>query len=182
MIKVIREENPKYGDGNYSYGSPHFSPYHSCDVTLGKFICFGDNVSIDTGGEHNTKVITTFPFHHFDVFKHAVAGCPINSGLPKGDVVIGNDVWLAEGVRVLSGVRIGDGAVIGTRAVVTRDIPPYAIAAGIPARVIRYRFSPDVIERLLKVKWWDWPIEKVLEHAKVLVSNDVEALFKIAGV
>lgn len=182
MIHIAREPNYKFGDGNYSYGSPIFSQYHSCDVTMGRFICFGDNVSIDTGGEHRTDAISTYPFHHFSFWAHHVAGCPVNSGLSKGPVVIGNDVWLAEGVRILTGVTIGDGAVIGTRSVVTHDIPPYAIAAGVPAKVIRYRFSPEVIEKLLKVRWWDWPLEKILENAKILVSNDVEALFKVAGI
>jgi acetyltransferase-like isoleucine patch superfamily enzyme len=168
--------------GEYSYGSPRFATYHTCDVYIGKFVGFAENVSIDTGGEHNTGVISTFPFHHFPMFQAAVAGAPLNSALNKGDVVIGNDVWIAEGVRILTGVTIGDGAVIGSRALVCKDIPPYAIAVGIPAKVIRYRFSQDVIEKLLKIKWWDWPIEKILKHAKILVSNDVEALFQAAGV
>jgi len=168
--------------GKYSYGSPIFSPYHTCNVIIGDFVGFAENVSIDTGGEHNTKVISTFPFHHFPMFQAAVAGAPLNSALHKGDVVIGNDVWIAEGVRILTGVKIGDGAVIGSRALVCTDIPPYAIAVGIPAKVIRYRFSPDVIEKLLKIKWWNWPIEKIKEHAKILVSEDVEALFRVAGI
>ena len=166
--------------GEYSYGSPIFAPWHTCDVTIGNFCGFADNVSIDTGGEHNTKAITGFPFHHFEMWKTYVEGMPRNSAISKGPVVIGNDVWVGEGVRILTGVTIGDGAVIGSRAVVTKDIPPYAIAAGVPARVIRYRFSPEVIQKLLEVKWWNWPIHKILRYAKILVSEDVEALFKVA--
>ena len=168
--------------GEHSYGTPEFSTYNTCDVIIGKFVGFAENVSIDTGGEHNTKAISTFPFHHFHRFKDAVVGTRPNSALNKGNVVIGNDVWIAEGVRILTGITIGDGAVIGSRALVCTDIPPYAIAVGIPAKVIRYRFSPDVIEKLLKIKWWNWPIEKIKEHAKILVSEDVEALFRVAGI
>ena len=168
--------------GEYSYGSPIFAPFHTCDVIIGNFVGFADNVSIDTGGEHNMKAITTYPFHHFDMFKKYVEGMPNNSALSKGPVVIGNDVWVGEGARILSGVTIGDGAVIGSRAVVTKNIPPYAIAVGVPAKVLKYRFSPEVIEKLLRIKWWNWPIQKILDNARVLVSEDLEALFRIAGV
>lgn len=168
--------------GKYSYGSPIFAPYNKCNVTIGDFTGFAENVSIDTGGEHDTACVTTFPFHHFDCFRKHVEGVPRNSEYAKGDIVIGNDVWIGEGVRILTATTIGDGAVIGSRAVVAGYIPPYAIAVGVPARVIKYRFRPDVIEKLLKVQWWNWPIEKILANAKILVSHDIEALFKVAGV
>lgn len=168
--------------GQYSYGSPIFAPFHTCNVTIGNFTGFADNVSIDTGGEHDTKVISMFPFHHFpDLFAAGLKGAPKNSGLHRGDVVIGNDVWIAEGARILTGVTIGDGAVIGTRAVVTRNIPPYAVAVGIPAKVIRYRFSERDIQRLLRIAWWNWPIEKIRMHTSVLVSNDIDEIERIAA-
>ena len=79
----------------------------------------------------------------------------------KGPVVVGNNVWIGDNVTILSGVKVGDGAVVGAGAVVTRDVPPYAIAAGNPARVIRKRFSEETIGQLLLIKWWDWPDEKI---------------------
>ncbi len=82
-------------------------------------------------------------------------------------------MWIAAGAQVLHKVRIGDGAVVGGGAVVTKDVPPYAIVAGVPARVIKFRFSPDEIERLLKVRWWNWPIEKLIENASFLIEQDV---------
>ena len=79
----------------------------------------------------------------------------------KGDIVIGNDVWIGYEALILSGVTIGDGAIIGARAVVTKDVPPYTIAGGVPAKAIRKRFSDDTVSALLKSKWWDWPEEKI---------------------
>lgn len=166
--------------GPYSYGSPIFSPFHTCDVIIGNFVGFADNVSIDTGGEHNTGVISCFPFHALEMFAPWVEGMPLNTRLNKGPVIIGNDVWIGEGVRILTGTRIGDGAVIGTRAVVAGEIPPYAIAVGIPARVLRYRFSQEQIEKLLRIKWWNWPLEKIRKNEKLLVSNDIDALERAA--
>ena len=81
----------------------------------------------------------------------------------KGDIVIGNDVWIGYEAVILAGVTIGDGAVIGARAVVTKDVPPYAIVGGVPARVIRSRFPEETVKALLRLKWWDWPAERIQE-------------------
>ncbi len=82
----------------------------------------------------------------------------------KGDIVIGNDVWIGYEAVILAGVTVGDGAVIGTRAVVTKDVPPYTIVGGVPAKPIRERFSRDIIDSLLRIKWWDWPAEEISRH------------------
>ena len=81
----------------------------------------------------------------------------------KGDIMIGNDVWIGYEAVILAGVTIGDGAVIGARAVVTKDVPPYAIVGGVPARVIRSRFPEETVKALLRLKWWDWPAERIQE-------------------
>ena len=83
----------------------------------------------------------------------------------KSAVVIGNDVWIGESARIMAGVHIGDGAVIAAGAVVTKDVAPYAIVGGVPAKVIKYRFSPEQIEELLKIEWWNWDEEKIRKHA-----------------
>ena len=92
----------------------------------------------------------------------------------KGDIVIGNDVWIGYESVIMSGVHIGDGAIIGTRALVTKDIPPYTIVGGVPAHVIRKRFDDEVIEVLLKAKWWDWDIEKIRDNLSVIRSGDID--------
>ena len=94
----------------------------------------------------------------------------------KGDIVIGNDVWIGYEAIVLSGVTIGDGAIIGTRAVVTKDVPPYTIVGGIPAKPIRKRFSDEVISKLLELQWWNWPENRIKENIDVIQSGRIKDL------
>lgn len=94
----------------------------------------------------------------------------------KGDIVIGNDVWIGYEAIVMAGVTIGDGAIIGTRAVVTKDVPPYTIVGGIPAKPIRKRFDDETIKRLLALKWWDWPVEKIHRNLENIQSGNLEKL------
>ena len=94
----------------------------------------------------------------------------------KGDIVIGNDVWIGYEAVILSGVTIGDGAIIGARAVVTKDVPPYTIVGGIPAKPIRKRFSDEDIEFLCKIKWWDWDVDKISESIKYIQTGNIEGL------
>ena len=129
------------------------------------------------GGNHRVDWVTTYPFNvlfpeaaHFEGHPHS-----------KGDVVIQNDVWIGMGALILSGVTIGNGAVVGARSVVTRSVPPYALAAGNPARVVRLRFSEDQIRQLERIAWWDWPIEKVQEAWPGLLSADIEAFLDRYG-
>ena len=86
----------------------------------------------------------------------------------KGDIVIGNDVWIGYEAVIMAGVTIGDGAIIGTRAVVTKDVPPYTIVGGVPAKEIRKRFSEEMIAHLLNAKWWDWPIERISQNIEAI--------------
>lgn len=94
----------------------------------------------------------------------------------KGDIIIGNDVWIGYEAVVFAGVTIGDGAVIGARAVVTKDVPPYTIAGGVPAKPIKKRFSQEVIDNLLNVKWWDWPEERISQHISDIQSGNMKSL------
>lgn len=163
--------------GAHTYGMPRFA-YAGANVTIGKYCSIAVNVTIDIGGEHKTSAVSTFPFQVF--FPEATRGVKPHTGLNKGDIVIGNDVWICEDVKIMSGVRIGDGVVLGTRAVVTRNIPPYAVAGGVPARVLKYRFPKKIIERLLKLRWWDWPDEKVKKFAPLLMTEDVKEFLRVA--
>lgn len=94
----------------------------------------------------------------------------------KGDIVIGNDVWIGYEAVILSGVTIGDGAIIGTRAVVTKDVPPYTIVGGVPAKPIRKRFDDNTVEELLKLRWWDWDKEKISRNLSAIQSGNIAAL------
>ncbi|MDE6773391.1 MAG: CatB-related O-acetyltransferase, partial [Treponemataceae bacterium] len=107
---------------------------------------------------------------------------PAIDDLPlKGDTVVGNDVWIGQNVTIMPGIRIGDGAIIGARAVVTKDVPPYTIVGGVPAKPIRKRFSDDVIEKLLKLKWWDLPPEKILPMIADIQSGNLQGVIRAAG-
>jgi virginiamycin A acetyltransferase len=99
----------------------------------------------------------------------------------RGDTVVGHDVWLGYGALVLPGVTIGHGAVVAAASVVARDIPPYAVVVGNPARVVRSRFSADDVERLLRAAWWDWPVELVTEHARTIMAGTPGELERIAS-
>ncbi len=95
----------------------------------------------------------------------------------KGDIVIGNDVWIGYEAIIMAGVHIGNGAIIGTRAVVTKDVPPYTIVGGIPAKPIRRRFNDNTIQKLEILKWWDWPIEKIRQKLPYILNCDIDNLF-----
>ncbi len=140
--------------GSYTYGvtpSTVLLFKQSDRVYIGRYCSFAYDVKIIASGEHNYRAVANFPFYaHF-----------LNKGgerdtFTKGEVRIGNDVWIGARATILSGVVIGDGAVVAAGAVVTKNIPPYAIAGGVPAKLIKYRFPEEVINDLLKIKWWNW--------------------------
>lgn len=172
-----RAEGKNVWVGDFSYGKPDIKHWgENSSLFIGKFCSIAEQVTIFLGGEHRTDWVTTYPFNYF-LAEHAA-----NRGHPKtkGDVVIGNDVWIGMGATILSGVRIGDGAVIGARALVSKDVPPYAIVAGNPAKVIRRRFADGVINRLLEIRWWDWPIPQIEAAIPLLLASDTDGLFRFA--
>ena len=144
------------------------------DVLIGAFCSIADNVEIFIGGNHRTDWVTTYPFGHIhkEVFPWHGRGHPAT----KGNVVIGNDVWIGSGATIFSGVTIGDGAVISAKSVVVKDVPPYSIVGGNPAKVVKLRFTEDQIERLLKNPWWDLPERRINELLPLLCSSNVEDL------
>lgn len=157
------------------------------DIIVGKYCSIAEGCTADCGTGHKTHVISTWPFDVFMNGRSEPGGHPMNvnsrnTGTTRGPIIIGNDVWLGEQVMIMSGVTIGDGAIIGLRSVVTKNIPPYAIAVGAPAVVKKFRFPPNIIERMLKAKWWDWPETKLRQYSKLLVTDNFEEFFKIAGV
>ena len=156
-----------YNIGNYTYGVPNVLHHISYQVTLtiGKFCAIAENVTIIMGGEHNPDSISVYGFN-----KTFTGRCQ-DGMASKGDVTIGNDVWICFGATILSGVTIGDGAVIGACAVVIKDVPPYAIVAGNPAKIVRMRFPPEVFNQLIKLKWWDWSEERIKAELPTLLER-----------
>lgn len=170
-MKFLTSDDPRVEVGHYTYGDPKFLMWSDREcIRIGKFCSIADDVTIFGGGEHRTDWVTTYPLRI--IFGEKGAG---SDGHPhtKGATTIGDDVWLGNGATILSGVTIGSGAVIGARSVITRDVPPYAIVAGNPGRVIRMRFSSEQIDNLLSMAWWDWPIEKIRAEIPVLCSADM---------
>jgi acetyltransferase-like isoleucine patch superfamily enzyme len=158
--------------GRHSYGAPLVRWWgESANLTIGNYCSIAEGVEIFLGGNHRMDWVTTYPF---PVFRKWRGDGPIQ-GHPatRGNVDIGNDVWLGAGCVILSGVRVGDGAVVGCRAVVGRDVPPYAIVAGNPAKVVRMRFDPATIDALLRIAWWDWNDAEVRAALPALLSGDV---------
>jgi virginiamycin A acetyltransferase len=144
-------------------------------LIIGKFCMIASDVTfIMNGANHLTDAVSTYPFA---IFGHGWEKAMEGRHYPvKGDTVIGNDVWIGYKATIISGVTIGDGAIIAANAVVTKDVAPYAIVGGNPAAEIRKRFPEDKIRRLLEVKWWDWPIDKITANIHLLTGNDPESL------
>jgi len=170
--------------GKYTYCTtmPTVFKHPGTKLIIGDFCSIGANVTIHLGGNHKTDLMTTYPLFRLFADDWPDPKMPTIEdfwGISKGDVVIGNDVWIGFGATILSGVTIGDGAVIGARAVVTSDVEPYAIVTGNPARFTRKRFDEETIQKLLEIKWWDWPIEKIKRNANVLYSNNFSAIFRL---
>ncbi len=166
-------ENPHNFKKNVLY---HFD-FIGDKLIIGKFCAIASDVKfIMNGGNHPLNYFTTYPFA---IFGHGWENIMSVEGTSKGDTVIDNDVWLGYNASIMPGVKIGDGAIIATNSMVTKDVEPYTVVAGNPAKLIRKRFSDEVIEILLTMRWWDWPIEKITNNISILSSNNVEALKRL---
>jgi virginiamycin A acetyltransferase len=143
-------------------------------LIIGKFCSIATGVKfIMNGGNHRTDWLTNYPF---PIFGGQWATAMPDSWPNKGDTVVGNDVWIGNGATLMPGIQVGDGAIIASEAVITADVAPYAVVGGNPAKLIRSRFAPATIEELLRVSWWDWPIETITAKIKAICSGDVAAL------
>lgn len=174
--------------GDYSYyddsrGPEHFvgrcMRYHFDFVgdrlIIGRYVAIATGVQfVMNGANHPMEGFSTFPF---DMIGFTETSRPALDHLKsRGDMIIGNDVWIGREAVIMPGVRIGDGAIVGTRAVVARDVPPYSVVVGNPARVVRRRFDDETIAALLDIAWWDWPADAVAAHVEAIRGADLNAL------
>jgi virginiamycin A acetyltransferase len=138
-------------------------------LIIGKFCQIATGVRfIMNGANHAIEGFSTFPFKAFGGPWSDVPLTPVN----KGNTVIGNDVWIGNAVTIMPGVNIGDGAILASNSVVTKDIEPYSIVGGNPAKFIRQRFDDSTIQKLVGLKWWDWPIQKITRYAKDIAQGN----------
>lgn len=156
--------------GNYTYGKINVVRNDKMsNLRIGNFCSIADNVCFVMGAEHNLNTISTFPFKAKCLYKEE------NEAFSKGDIIIEDDVWIGYSAIIMSGVHIGQGAVIAAGAVVTKDVLPYAIVGGTPAKVIKYRFSNEMIKELLKVDFSKLTKEMVAEHEGLLCTELIDA-------
>ncbi len=182
-------KNPNIIVGDYTYYDD-FEDVHNFEknvkyhfdftgdqLIIGKFCMIASDVKfIMNGANHLSNAISTYPFAVFgNGWENAMEGKTYPN---KGNIEIGNDVWIGYNATIMAGVKIGDGAIIATNATVVSDVKPYTIVGGNPAKEIKKRFSPEIIERLLKLQWWNWDIEKITKNVQNLTDLDIDKLEK----
>ena len=168
---VIGKSHISVGRFTYGFENLTISQWNEgAALRIGSFCSLANNINIFLGGNHRTDWITTFPFGH--IYQDELGGLDI-VGHPstKGDVVIGNDVWIGAGATIMSGIQIGDGAVVSANACVVKDVAPYHIVGGNPAKSIKQRFEDDIVEILLRLKWWDLSLENIKSITQILSSR-----------
>lgn len=151
--------------GRYTYGDIYVSsPNPDCELFIGNFCSIAGEVRFLLGADHSLNRISTYPFKS-QIFKNGI------DAISKGNIIVSDDVWIGQGAIILSGVKVGQGAVIAAGAVVTSDVPPYAIVGGIPAKVIKYRFNPEIIKKLLGVDY--------SQLTKEDIENNIDNFYEI---
>lgn len=160
--KVLRNLVP------YSFGNKRLFIGKFCSIGLGTQF-------ISPYANHQMNSFTTYPFWH--IFSSQKTIKPWLEGAElKGDTIVENDVWFGKESMVMPGVHIENGAIIAARTVVCQNVPPYAIVAGNPGKIVRLRFSDEIIQELLTIRWWDWPIDKISRYHSILMGGDIEQL------
>lgn len=176
-IRLLQAVYPEEDIGAHSYGGVSIARFgDDTGFSIGKYCSFAANVTFMLGGGHRIDWVTTYPFSDIDEKFAHIEGHPAS----KGDIIIGNDVWVGRDAMILSGVNIGDGAVVAARSVVTKNVPAYAVVAGQPARIIKYRFPEKTISRLLDLKWWDWPDDRVRGAVPDMLQDNINAFLEKA--
>lgn len=188
-------DHPRFEVGEYSYAfdrdppdraegwagrlAPYLYPFSPERLVIGRFCQLAHGVRFVTwSANHRYDGLSSYPFALFDDGpKEGRASLPVG---PARDTVLGHDCWLGEGAMVLPGARLGSGVIVGAGAVVGGEVPDYAVVAGNPARVVRMRFDDETIRALLGLAWWDWPIERIVQHEAAICGADIGALQAVA--
>lgn len=173
MYNDFRDDPTLFEQNNVLY---HY-PINDDKLIIGKFCSIACGTKfLFNSANHRMNSLSTYPFPLFfeewGLDRQDVADSWDN----KGDILIGNDVWIGYEAVIMAGVTIGDGAIVGTRAVVTKDVPPYTIVGGVPARPIKKRFSEETIEKLLELQWWDWSPEELAENIDLIQKGCIEQM------
>ncbi len=192
LKSLVDAENIEIGDFTYyddPAGPEHFVercvlyhyPFIGDRLVIGRFCAIAEGAKfVMNGANHAMSGFSTYPFNIFgNGWEEGFDPATWSQEL-RGDTVIGNDVWIGMEALVMPGVTIGHGAIVAARAVVSGDVPPYAIVAGNPAKVVKTRFDPDTVERLLAVAWWDWPVDKVTRNLDAIRGADISRLEQAA--
>jgi len=173
----LEKNSVRFYKKHYDYNNNYRQPV----LNVGKYCSIGMFCKFYLGGNHRHDWVTTYPFlvewPHNSTFKNIpenIEGYPHSNG----NINIGNDVWIGESVTVMSGVKIGDGAVIAANSTVVKDVEPYSISGGNPAKHIKYRFSKDTIKRLIEIKWWDIEESKLDTILPYMMSNNISLFFE----
>lgn len=147
-------------------------------LTIGRFCQFAQGtLFITSSANHPMRGVSTYPFA---IFNPESLGAYADEIAQTGDTVIGHDVWCGHDAKIMPGVTIGNGVIVGAGAVVTRDVPDFTVVAGNPARIVRMRFSDEIIAELNQLAWWHWPVEKIAKHVPAIsgavACGDISAL------
>lgn len=177
--RYVKLSGRKVRVGAFCYGfedTTILSYDDSIEVSFGRYCSIASGLKIFTGGNHRPDWISTFPFGH--LFSNYIKVKPVK-GTPKtnGNIIIGNDVWIGRDVTIMSGITIGDGAIIAANSHIVKDVMPYSIVGGNPGKHIKYRFNNGIIEKLLKIQWWNYnvnQIEKIIPFLCLQDSDDIE--------
>lgn len=170
-----RKDLRDFAIGRFSWGHLTVSNRApGAQLRIGQFCSLAYGCHILLGGEHRADFVSTYRFPSYSPFREAFIAPESDTSTTKGDVTIGNDVWVGHQSVIMSGVELGDGVVVGAGSVVRRSAPPYAIVAGNPARVLGYRFPKDQIDALLRIRWWDWPVDRITTALPLLMSDDIQ--------
>ena len=166
-----------------SYLAPYLFPLSKDSLIIGKFVQIAHGVRfITSSANHKMSGFSTYPFNTFMMTPQTTSEditAMFEDAQNRGDTVVGNDVWIGMNAMIMPGVKIGDGAIVGANSVVTKDVAPYTVVAGNPAKLIKKRFDEHTTTTLLNIKWWDWSIEKIEKNIDVITSNDLDALIAL---